>query len=172
MDATLAAVVGVAAGSVASVGAQLAVGRSNRRNDAIAGACIIYGALADASATLRKLDQPGHPRVTITTNLTEHEATWDEHKSALARATNIEAFHRIQVAFVDLGHIRDALAATADGADLNERARRLLAGETYLGRIERIERARELAFAAGVRVTDRPRLALMRIKDKDASRLG
>lgn len=166
MDTALAGIIGLAAGSIASVGAQLAVGRSSRRNEAIAGACIIYGALADTSATLRNLGQSGHPRGTITTNLSTYEATWDEHKSALARATNIEAFHRIQVAFVDIRHIRDALTSAADGADLNERARRVVADETYLGRIERIDRARELAFKAGTRLTDLPRLMLMNYRDR------
>jgi hypothetical protein len=167
MDSALAGVLGVVGGSVASVGAQLALGWRTRRTDSIAGARIIYSALADSAAVLHQLKQPGHhPRATITTNLAIYEAMWDEHQSALARAANIEAFHLIQVAFVDVRHIRDALTTAADNADLNERASRVVADPCFGSRVERIKLARNLAFKEGTRLLDKPRLALMNLRDK------
>ncbi len=169
VDSGLIAVLGVTGGSVASVGAQLMLGWRARRTDAIAGARIVYSALADTLAMLNKLEDAGHPRPTITTNLGISEAVWGEHGLALARSTNIEAFHRIQVAFVDIRHIRDALSSTADNADLNVRASRLVAEATFGSRLKRIERARELALNAGTRLTDRPRLWWMNWRERESA---
>jgi hypothetical protein len=167
MDSALAGVLGVLGGSVASVGAQLALGWRTRRTDSIAAARIIYSALADTATVLHQLEQPGHdPRATITKNLGTYEAMWQEHQSALARAANIQAFHLIQVAFVDVRHIRDALTTVADNADLSEKALRLVADTSFGSRVERIERARDLAFKEGTRFLDNPRLALMNLIDK------
>jgi len=157
VSSALIGVLGVLAGSLASVGAQLVVAWRSRVTDAIASARIIYSALGDANSALIAAERTGSWGAGGGTSLFEgHFALWEANRDSLARATSAMDFHHIQVAFVSgVKHIGSACAAAVEKGEADQGVAMVL-GDPYIdSRVQSIDRARLLAFAAGERWSDK-----------------
>jgi hypothetical protein len=160
VSSALIGVLGVLAGSVASVGAQSWLALRARRTDAIASARIVYSALADMSATLMAAEQTGTWGAGGPELFHGYFATWEEHRVALARAMSALEFHEVQVAFINMRQIANARTAGIEKGQADQGVRMLLDDQFHEARVDSINRARVLAFKAGERWSDKAKRRL------------
>jgi hypothetical protein len=155
MDNALFGILGVIAGSLASVGAQSWLAARGRRTDAIASARIVYSALGDMSASLLGAKQTGTWGAGGPELFQGYFTTWEENRVALASAIGAMDFHLIQVAFISVRQIANARAKAVADDNPDEGVSMVLEDPHIEARIRNIDRARLLAFAAGERWADK-----------------
>jgi hypothetical protein len=155
MDSALIGVVGVIAGSLATGGVQLLLAWRTRHTDAIASARVVYSALADVTASVEGARLAGKWGVGGPQLFQEHAATWQTHRTALARTISAMDFHHIQVAFIDIRHIANTRKKAFDEG-LPDEGLTLVLNDRFLdSRLRKLDRARLLAFKAGERWSDK-----------------
>jgi hypothetical protein len=156
VTSALIGVLGVLAGSLASVGAQLLVAWRTRHTEAIASARIIYSALGDTTSVVLAAKQTGSWGAGGAGMFEEYFTLWEAHRGALARATSAMDFHHIQVAFVSgVKHIASACVEAIEKGQVDRGVAMVLGDPHFDSRFQSIDRARLLAFKAGERWSDK-----------------
>jgi hypothetical protein len=87
----------------------------------------------------------------------EHVTTWENRRTALARSISAMDFQHLQVAFVDIRHIANARTQAFEEGRPAEGVSVVLSDPYLEARLQKIDRARLLAFKAGERWSDKLR---------------
>lgn len=159
MDQAVVALLGALGGSIATGGAQIIVGWTGRRNDSLAAARLMFGALVAAELELdvgqeRSAFVPRHGR----TRLFEAGlATWESQKDRLARVVNVVEFNTIQAAVFDLQHLDDVVHEAVQTGLPDGGYAAIVGDKAHAARVENITEAREVVTKAGLTTWERLR---------------
>jgi hypothetical protein len=156
MDSALFGFVGVIAGAVTTGVVQSTAEWRKRRNDSIAAARVVYGALIDADLTVGAVMKYG--RAAIGTNdrlLERHQAVWGAQRDSMARVLNVVDFHMVQASFSNLQHMDDTLEKARLARDDDGGVAALRNDPNYSDIVDTLREAERVSLAAGRTLRDR-----------------
>jgi hypothetical protein len=154
MEAALTGFIGVIAGAVTTGGVQFWISAQQRRNDALAAARLVYGALASATVELERTQltkQWGAADLALGPPFAGNRAVWSQQRERLARVLDPAGFHCVDGAFDTLKNLDDALTLAVRRGQPENPAEIVLNDINFSRRLALLRQAEAVTARAGQR---------------------